>query len=167
MKEIDGRDKLMKTIQYVIKLLIYYNLITRKKKWIHLAAQLSMTRQINNLGNILHHLGRNSKYNLSKLNTMINAVSDDVYCLCRLGVLPKSFEYKAERVSAFCWFLGILEDVRSNFVEMCALEAEFKLSSRGQDKLRMSQISVLKLIMDGVFCGKIGYNTISCATKKY
>jgi hypothetical protein len=68
-----------------------------------------------------------------------------------VGVLAKSFEYKAERMSAFYWFLGTLKDVELNFEEMCALEAEFKSSSRGQDKLRMSQISVLKLIMDGVF----------------
>ncbi|KAI8881656.1 hypothetical protein K501DRAFT_252810 [Backusella circina FSU 941] len=154
LKEIDGRDKLMKFTQYMIKLFIYYNIITTtKKKWMQFAAQLSMTRQINNLGNILHHLSGKGQYNLSKLNTMINAISDDIYCLCRLGLLPKAFEYKAERVSAYCWFIGILEDLASNFEDMCELEAKFKLSSRGRDKLYISQISVLKLMMDGLFCG--------------
>ncbi|OBZ85350.1 hypothetical protein A0J61_06597 [Choanephora cucurbitarum] len=158
LKELDGRDKMMKVIQYFIKILLHYNLL-KSKQWSTLASQFSMTRKVLRLGNALPSLREMRPRHDSLWNTLIlsneavNAISDDVFCLYKLGFVGADIGYRSEMLSAYCWFAAILIDLRSAFhshAKLCAHKADDTLEQR--QKIFMAEVSIVKLMMDGIFC---------------
>lgn len=155
--DVDGRDKLMKIIQYVIKLSLYHR-VSSSKKWAALATQLSITRQFLCLGNALSDISvlqtavkKRDAFKIALLLIGIcNAISDDVYCLYRIGILSKKWGVYSEIISAHCWFISILNQVQIYYYSVCELEAK---NAHIQD-LRLAKVSLSKAIADLVFCGK-------------
>jgi hypothetical protein len=168
LKSIDGRDKSMKIIQYIIKILLYHNVVS-SKRWTCLATQFSITRQILCLGNAssdIHELFSPTTTRKSTafkkillINSISNAISDDIYCLYRIGILPKRWGDYSEVISAHCWFLSIMQSLRTNYIKMCQLEAENILGCGkdidDQENLRLAQVAVYKSMADFAFCGII------------
>ncbi|KAI8378905.1 peroxisomal biogenesis factor 11-domain-containing protein [Blakeslea trispora] len=158
LKELDGRDKMMKVIQYFIKILLHYNLV-KSKQWSTLASQFSMTRKVLRLGNALPSLREMRPRHDSVWNTLVlsneavNAISDDVFCLYKLGFVGSHLGHRSEMVAAYCWFFAILVDLRSAFQSHAKLshkKADDSLEHR--QKVFMAEVSLVKLTMDGIFC---------------
>lgn len=162
LKELDGRDKIMKIIQYFIKILLHYNLV-HAKHWSTITSHFSMTRKLLRLGTAIGPIRQFSPYKNSLSQTLIlsnaivNNISDDVFCLYKLGVIGSFLGDRSERLSAYCWFAGIIVDIRENLTSMITLQRSkndnLTLQERKQ-KLFVIEISVIKLLMDGIFCGK-------------
>ncbi|KAI7879127.1 hypothetical protein K492DRAFT_196221 [Lichtheimia hyalospora FSU 10163] len=155
LKELDGRDKSIKIIQYAFKILLHYNLVNRKK-WSSMVSSFSMTRKILRLGLAIGPCRKllleptPSLWNSCVLvNEIGNTVADDIYCLYKLGVVDGKLGKRAEIVSMYCWFLGIMHDLHENFQTLQQLKAN---KSDQQEKIFMTQISLSKLMMDGIFC---------------
>ncbi|KAG2200081.1 hypothetical protein INT47_007726 [Mucor saturninus] len=160
LKELDGRDKLMKIIQYFIKILLHYNLV-KAKHWSTITSHFSMTRKLLRLGSGLGPIRQFSplKSSLSETlilsNAIVNHISDDVFCLYKLGALGAYLGDRSERLSAYCWFAGILVDIRDNVNTMLALQHSKKSDlpvQERQQKIFVTEISIIKLLMDGIFC---------------
>ncbi|KAI7899166.1 uncharacterized protein BX663DRAFT_222315 [Cokeromyces recurvatus] len=141
LKHLDGREKSMKIIQYFLKVILLY----RPRPFIHnLTNQLSLTRQLLSLGTAIddfHSLQRQPT-NLFILNRIVNAIADDIYCLCRI-IQPrnKRLQHYAALIAAYCWFMSILVNL--------------KRQMREWSRDRMNKVTVLKSIADLVFCGKM------------
>ncbi|KAI7900122.1 Endomembrane protein 70-domain-containing protein [Cokeromyces recurvatus] len=139
LKHLDGREKSMKIIQYFLKVILLY----RPRPFIHnLTNQLSLTRQLLSLGTAIddfHSLQRQPT-NLFILNRIVNAIADDIYCLCRI-IQPrnKRLQHYAALIAAYCWFMSILVNL--------------KRQMREWSRDRMNKVTVLKSIADLVFCG--------------
>ncbi|KAI7880793.1 uncharacterized protein EV154DRAFT_523749 [Mucor mucedo] len=157
-KDLDGRDKCMKILQYVIKLLLYHR-VASPKKWSALATQLSITRQVLCLGNVLSDISvlnttvkkRESYKTALLLIDICNAISDDVYCLYRIGILSKKWGLYSEIISAHCWFISILNQVQTYYFNLCLLEGK---GAHPQDLL-LAKVNVAKAIADLIFCGNV------------
>ncbi|GAN05088.1 hypothetical protein MAM1_0081d04557 [Mucor ambiguus] len=161
LKDLDGRDKSMKIIQYIIKILLYHHSNIHQsahlKQLASLATQFSITRQVLCLGNASQDVKQlfSTKRGLSKqlllTNSIANAVSDDIYCLHRIGVLPqKAWGHYSEIISVHCWFLSIIVGLNRNFKSMCRAEVYGTLR-----ELRLAQITMCKSVADLLFCGKL------------
>lgn len=162
LKELDGRDKIMKIIQYFIKILLHYRLV-QAKHWSTITSHFSMTRKLLRLGTAIGPIRQFSpmKSSLSDTlilsNAIINHVSDDVFCLYKLGAVSAYLGDRSERLSAYCWFAGILVDIRENVMTMINLQQSKKSDlpvQERQQKIFVTEISIIKLLMDGIFCGK-------------
>ncbi|CAO3684190.1 unnamed protein product [Rhizopus microsporus] len=151
LKELDGRDKMMKTIQYFIKILLHYKLI-RAKHWSTMASQFSMTRKILRLGTAVgpfQEIEPKLNYRTAiLLNEIINGVSDDIFCFHKLGFVSTSIGTRAEIISAYCWFIGILNDIKDQVQSLKKLQR----NNGDKDKIFLAEISIIKLLMDAVFC---------------
>lgn len=166
LKELDGRDKLMKIIQYFIKILLHYHLV-KAKHWSTITSHFSMTRKLIRLGTALGPMREISplkgsiKDTIILSNAIVNAISDDVFCLYKLGVFGSYLGNRSEMVSAYCWFAGIFFDIKENVDAMKKLQ-QIKPTEKDDDlkleqtrhKIFMTEVSIIKLLMDGVFCGK-------------
>ncbi|CEP16689.1 hypothetical protein [Parasitella parasitica] len=158
LKDLDGRDKSMKIIQYIIKILLYHNSSHQSahlKQLTSLATQFSITRQVLCLGNAGEDIKQllETKTGLLKqfllVNNIANALADDVYCLYRIGVLPqKALGHYSEIISAHCWFASIIVALHKNFDSMCRTEVYGT-----QEELKLAQITLFKSIADFLFCG--------------
>lgn len=162
LKELDGRDKIMKIIQYFIKILLHYNLV-QAKHWSNITSHFSMTRKLLRLGTAIEPIRQLSPYKSSLSETLVlsnaivNHISDDVFCLYKLGVLGAYLGDRSERLSAYCWFAGILVDIRENVNAMVKLQHSKKTDltiEERKHKIFVTEISIIKLLMDGIFCGK-------------
>lgn len=162
LKELDGRDKIMKVLQYFIKILLHYNLV-HAKHWSTITSNFSMTRKLLRLGTAIGPIGRFSlaKNSLSETvvlsNAIVNNISDDVFCLYKLGVFGSYLGERSERLSAYCWFAGIFIDLRENMKSLLNLQknaSKLSLQER-KEKIFVTEISIIKLLMDGIFCGKL------------
>ncbi|KAI8988281.1 peroxisomal biogenesis factor 11-domain-containing protein [Mycotypha africana] len=175
LKDLDGRDKLMKIIQYFIKILLHYQLIrTGKKEWPStLASHFSLVRKILRLGTGIGPLKqlltaditsaminkKTSAVNIAiHINELVNNVSDDIYCLYKMGIVGSYLGAKTEVVSAYCWFMGILIDLRENITNFIQLRQKILVkqdnsTENDYKKLYLLQVSIVKLLMDGIFCG--------------
>ncbi|KAI8877971.1 hypothetical protein K501DRAFT_259482 [Backusella circina FSU 941] len=165
LKELDGRDKSMKIIQYFIKILLHYHLVSGKQ-WSTITSHFSMTRKLLRLGNFMgpyKELTTSSHLSLYDgivlLNAFINSVADDVFCYYKLGFCGKHLGARAERIAAYCWFAGIIFDLRENQASRKKIQKECKQKAVSaselialQDKLFVAEISKFKLLMDGIFC---------------
>ncbi|GAA5807855.1 hypothetical protein MFLAVUS_001234 [Mucor flavus] len=159
LKELDGRDKIMKVLQYFIKILLHYNLV-HAKHWSTITSNFSMTRKLLRLGTAIGPIGRFSlaKNSLSETvilsNAIVNNISDDVFCLYKLGVFGSYLGERSERLSAYCWFAGIFVDLRENMKSLLNLQknaSKLSLQER-KEKIFVTEISIIKLLMDGIFC---------------
>lgn len=164
LKELDGRDKIMKIIQYFIKILLHYKLVNAKH-FSTITSHFSMTRKLLRLGTAigpireLAPLKNSIPSTLITLNALVNNVSDDVFCLYKLGVFGSKLGAISERISAYCWFAGILIDLREGAENMSKLQAKAAIdrdekNAELKQKIYVAEISIIKLLMDAVFCGK-------------
>ncbi|KAI7904252.1 peroxisomal biogenesis factor 11-domain-containing protein [Cokeromyces recurvatus] len=159
LKELDGRDKLMKTIQYFIKILLHYKM-ARAKHWSSLTSHLSMTRKLIRLGTAMDSIRELSplKHSLFEtivnLNAIINSISDDIFCFYKLGILGSYLGNQSEKISAYCWFASILIDIRENVLSLNRLQNKkiVKDESELRQKIFITEVSIIKLLMDAVFC---------------
>lgn len=176
LKELDGRDKLMKIIQYFIKILLHYKLV-KAKHWSTITSNFSMTRKLLRLGTAigpireLSPLKNSIPSTLITLNALVNNISDDVFCLYKLGVFGSYLGEKSERLSAYCWFAGILIDLREGAINMSKLQAKSskdndEKSTELKQKIYVAEISIIKLLMDAIFCGKF-YFSNKCIDTNY
>lgn len=165
LKDIDGKDKTMKIIQYFIKILLHYKLVNAKY-WSTITSHFSMTRKILRLGNAVGPLNELSEdkhlkplEKISLYNDLINTISDDVFCLYKLGVFGEYLGKKSEVIAAYCWFLGIIFDMKNN-LKSYKKQQQQVAKTQGKDKqdllfkVYVTEISIVKLLMDGIFCGK-------------
>ncbi|CEP13123.1 hypothetical protein [Parasitella parasitica] len=161
LKELDGRDKLMKIIQYFIKILLHYKL-AKAKHWSAITSHFSMTRKLLRFGTAigpikeLSLLKNTIPSTLITLNAIVNSISDDVFCLHKLGLFGSYVGATSEKISAYCWFAGILVDLREGALNMSALKAKSseaeKPDTQLAQKIHIAEISIIKLLMDAVFC---------------
>lgn len=156
LKELDGRDKSIKVIQYAFKILLHHGLVN-PKHWSSMVSSFSLTRKILRLGLAIGPTRKllleptPSLWNSCVLvNEIGNTVADDIYCLYKLGVVNSKLGKRAEVISMYCWFLGIMHDLHENYQTLQQLKAK---GSDQQEKIFMTQISLSKLMMDGIFCG--------------
>lgn len=163
ISELEGRDKSIKIIQYAFKILLHYSLVD-KKRWSSMVSHFSQTRKILRLG---HWVGTVQEMKQTKLNDIVswcillntfsNEMGDDIFCLYKMGVVDPWIGKKAEKISIYCWFFGILNDLRSNFISLQKLKNQQKQEKDKKDlqfqqKLFLAHVSCVKLIMDGIFC---------------
>ncbi|KAI9322408.1 peroxisomal biogenesis factor 11 [Dichotomocladium elegans] len=155
LKELDGRDKTIKIIQYAFKILLYYKLVN-PKRWAAMVSQFSMTRKILRLGlfvgparALLFEPALPLWQKSVMLNEFSNMVGDDLFCLYKLGVVSPSVGKRAEVIAIYCWFLGILNDLAENYKTLHGLRTKEKPD---QEKVFNTQISIVKLTMDCIFC---------------
>ncbi|GAN08457.1 conserved hypothetical protein [Mucor ambiguus] len=162
LKELDGRDKIMKIIQYFIKILLHYKLV-KAKHFSTITSHFSMTRKLLRLGTAigpireLSPLKNTIPSTLITLNALVNNISDDVFCLYKLGVFGSRLGAISERISAYCWFAGILIDLREGAINMSKLQTKAAIgkdeeSTELKQKIHVAEISIIKLLMDAVFC---------------
>ncbi|KAI9497950.1 peroxisomal biogenesis factor 11-domain-containing protein [Zychaea mexicana] len=156
LKELDGRDKSIKFFQYLFKILLHYKLV-HAKTWSPMVSQFSMTRKILRLGLFIaparQLLYDNNKTDLVAscflLNELGNTVADDIFCLYKLGLVSSKLGKQAEVVACYCWFAGILHDVHENWMTLRQLRQKQVVDD---EKMFNTQLSIVKLSMDGVFC---------------
>lgn len=147
IKTYDGRDKSIKIIQYLFKILLHHKLADAKR-WSAMVSQFSMTRKILRLGVFLgpaQQLQSASSVweTIVLLNECSNNVADDIYCLYKMGLVGPRLGKRAEEIAYYCWFAAICVD----------LEAAWKKYQKSKSPVDLA--SVGKLSMDGMFCGKV------------
>lgn len=230
----DGRDKALKLVQYIVKFFLWSYLDARKKHHselhghLHaLASHFSTTRKIIRLGHVVEPYGELVDFaSLPSLSTtaprrervfralaavycalaLAQDVSDDVYCLAKIGAIPRHLAKQAESWSIKLWFVAIWLDVHKNLwdtwlvhekmqrlkheinerekrrrarkedqkdeeLSYDVIEFDFELERREkEDEERMRekmfwlQLSLVKLLMDGAFCGEF-LTLFSCRMK--
>ncbi|ORY92309.1 hypothetical protein BCR43DRAFT_566524 [Syncephalastrum racemosum] len=149
IKELDGRDKGIKVLQYLFKILLHYRLVNAAR-WKTMVSQFSMTRKILRLGSSIAPIreladGASFWKSVVLVNEIGNGVADDVYCFYKLGVVSSKIGNQAEWIAIYCWFAAILHDIRANV-------AQLQKCRDDPEKYFMTQVSIAKLSMDGVFC---------------
>lgn len=171
---MDGRDKSIKLVQYSAKVILWAYLsrvdatATTKSATLrlkNLASSFSTTRKIIRLGHVIepyaaftelcsskHVLPSNSVdeslHRLAILNSiigMVQDISDDLYCLCKIGVLrSKRISDGSEVVSAYLWLVGIWLDLHENWW------AKRRVRQRLSELVRQSKQTVQAVSQAGV-----------------
>lgn len=85
------------------------------------------------------------------LNELSNDVADDIYCLFKLGLVGPRLGKRAEVVAYYCWFAAILHDLRTQLITLRRISST---KNNDPEKRWMTQVTIAKLTMDGIFCGK-------------
>ncbi|KAI8909065.1 peroxisomal biogenesis factor 11 [Gorgonomyces haynaldii] len=177
----DGRDKILKVLQYTSKVLLWAYL---KKGTLHdksskLASQLSITRKCIRLFHWLEpiqeiidiagdfsidpKLTRHAQsvkllQPLSAINGIVNDLSDDIICIGKIGLLDKQWVTKATPISDRCWFISIFLDVNEAVYGLRVAEEKLKLEKDPKkqkqiaDKIYYQKVSLTKLMCDFIFC---------------
>ncbi|KAI9485336.1 MAG: hypothetical protein EXX96DRAFT_5362 [Benjaminiella poitrasii] len=139
LKDLDGREKLMKIAQYFLKVIFLYR---PRHSLANLVTQLSLTRQVLCLGTVVNDLRILCKHptNILVINCVVNALADDIYCLCRI-IQPKNkrWQHYSAQVSTYCWFLSILVNLKKQV--------------KYWKKNWIAKLTLLKLFADLIFCG--------------
>jgi hypothetical protein len=171
----DGRDKVMKVIQYGCKILLWKVYLSKSVEQDRLKAisnHFSLVRKVLRLARCLE--GVNEAVQISKdwrfdsvsaklapLNvalSILNDISDDLICLSKLGVISKEWVDWCDPISARLWFITILIDIHGNFVDTAELikrrneERSNEMRIQLRQKIFMSNVSLFKLLADLVFC---------------
>jgi len=90
-------------------------------------------------------------------------IFDDLYCLGKIGVLDKSVARRAEPIAIKLWFISIVLDIHEIIYRIWAInektnKSKGKLSENDLEKLKDKNywlyVSLVKLSMDFLFCGK-------------
>ncbi|KAJ3304951.1 hypothetical protein HDV03_002181 [Kappamyces sp. JEL0829] len=171
----DGRDKVLKCLQYGAKVLLWAVLLskspaqTRAKQ---LSSHFSLVRKVIRLGHFLEPLNDGLELckepgfdtlaqRLAPLNVVIgivNDVSDDIICLCKMGVLDKPWLERCTPISDRLWYTSIFIDIHANLTDTLKLQEKTRLESDAaarkklEDKVFMARVSLAKLLADYVFC---------------
>ncbi|KAI8340345.1 peroxisomal biogenesis factor 11-domain-containing protein [Chlamydoabsidia padenii] len=174
ISDLEGRDKSIKIIQYAFKILLHYRWVNAKR-WSTMVSHFSQTRKILRVGHGLgtfremialystqqqqHPLRMLAKW-CALFITFGNELADDLFCFYKMGVFGPSIGKKAEKVSIYCWFLGIFIDLKSNIMSLHSLlqqqrknkDISMEEQQLNQQKIFLAQVSCTKLMMDGIFC---------------
>ncbi|KAI9258102.1 peroxisomal biogenesis factor 11 [Phascolomyces articulosus] len=163
LKELDGRDKSIKFVQYLFKILLHYKLV-HAKTWSPMVSNFSMTRKILRLGLFIAPV-RELTFSRPDLmtscfliNEVGNTLADDIFCFYKMGLVGNQLGKKAEVIAIYCWFAGILRDFSENLMTLQHLRRQQEQKGGDEDhtlheKVFTTQLSIVKLTMDGVFCG--------------
>ncbi|KAI8890440.1 hypothetical protein K501DRAFT_168616 [Backusella circina FSU 941] len=162
--ELDGRDKMMKMTQYFIKILLHYNIVFTKH-WSLVTNQLSMTRKLLRIGNVFHSYYRItdetplSIYDTFILcNTIINQISDDIFCFYKLDLVNSYWGLRAELLASYCWLTNSVLDIWKNKNTSKSYRAELTREhsddeiNRLKEDIFLNNILLVKLFMDAIFC---------------
>ena len=159
LKELDGRDKSVKIVQYLFKILLHYKLV-HAKTWSPMVSNFSMTRKCLRLG-LFMGPARQLLFNKNDaittfflVNEFGNDMADDLFLLHKMGLVGPKIGKHAELVAYYCWFTGILHDLHENCMTLRQLHAK---EITDEEKVFTTQLSIVKLTMDGVFCGTYAY----------
>ncbi|KAI8136665.1 hypothetical protein BJV82DRAFT_526745 [Fennellomyces sp. T-0311] len=154
LKELDGRDKSVKIIQYLFKILLHHKLV-HGKTWSPMVSNFSMTRKVLRLG-LFMGPARQLLFNKHDIITTVflvnefgNDMADDLFLLYKMGLVGPKIGKHAELVAYYCWFTGILHDLHENYMTLRQLRAKEIVD---EEKVFTTQLSMVKLTMDGVFC---------------
>ncbi|CAO3591191.1 unnamed protein product [Absidia cylindrospora] len=176
ISDLEGRDKSIKIIQYAFKILLHYRWVDTKR-WSTMVSHFSQTRKLLRVGHCvgtvhdmmdsysssspqkrpLHFLATWCTFAI----TLGNEVADDLFCFYKMGVFGPSIGKKAEKVSIYCWFLGILIDLRSNLMSLNLLQKQQQQHNQTSStddheaqfqKILLARVSCTKLMLDGIFC---------------
>lgn len=167
----DGRDKLMKVIQYTAKFLLWKYPSTdseMKSKAKIISSQFSTIRKVIRLAHFLEPLNegydimRSAKYattaeKLAPLGAIIgicNDISDDLICLSKIGLIAKEHSKRLTPISDRLWLFSIFIDIQANLEATNKLIStqDFKKDPKAIQKVYLNRISLAKLISDLIFC---------------
>ncbi|EPZ31338.1 hypothetical protein O9G_000983 [Rozella allomycis CSF55] len=171
--QTEGRDKIMKIVQYLAKLRILFH-VKQESKLKILVSNLSQTRKILRLVHFVEPLKefkqilqkdtgyKNTEDRIQLVNALVsilNDISDDIVCLGKMSLIKdKIILRKAERFSALAWFLCIHIDLFENMKSLSRSYQDLQNSEdesvKGKEiaKLKMQLISFTKLLFDFGFC---------------
>jgi hypothetical protein len=171
----DGRDKSLKVVQYVLKVLLWLRWTRDLQLSKSLVTQLSLSRRLIRLAHVLEPLSDvqgviSSRHLPQTLNvgaSLLSDLADDILCFGKLGILGDSWTRRAGLLSDRAWLLTILLDLvaaqdslsrlshalshASPSTETLDSDLEKKRESLKQ-KLFLQRISIAKLYADLVFC---------------
>ncbi len=156
LKVADNKDKLLKVLQYICKLLVVSKFSLRLADMKSFASTLSLSRKLGRLGNWLsaleelHELSKEENlsfdwalHTISAASSLGNDLLDDWICLQKGQFLLKQpYLEKLDHWSTRLWFLNVSIDLHF------ALK---KLKSEKEKKLDAS-LAVAKLGCDWLFC---------------
>ncbi|KAI9319289.1 hypothetical protein BX666DRAFT_1854757 [Dichotomocladium elegans] len=159
LKDLDGRDKSIKIVQYLLKILIHHDRV-QKRRWASTVSSCSMTRKILRLGlglgparQLLYERERLSfRESCLLVNEMGNTIADDLVCLYKLRLVPASVGRQSEIIANYCWLVGIANTLADTFVALQELKTMEKID---HEKIFMTRVSIAKLSMDGIFFSDI------------
>lgn len=145
LNDKDGKDKSFKIIQYTGRLLLmtYFDGRSKPRQLESLISQLSQFRKIIRLGNWLtgaRHLYLHKDIDILELVELYTEIFDDIYCLGRMGVLPKELGHRADFHANIGWFLSVL------------IQLQAKCGSYSKTG-KFDTASTVKLLCDMVFSG--------------
>lgn len=145
LNDKDGKDKSFKIIQYTGRLLsmTYFDGKPKPRQLESLISQFSQFRKIIRLGNwlaIARHLYLHKKIEILELVDLYTEISDDIYCLGRMGVLSKNLGHRADFHANIGWFLSVV----------LQLQAKLDLYVKSG---KLDIASMVKLLCDMVFSG--------------
>jgi hypothetical protein len=157
LKVTDNKDKLLKILQYICKLLVVGKFSLRLADMKSFAATLSLARKLGRLGNWvpaveeLYELSKEKRFSIdwslrtiSVLASFSNDLLDDWICLQRGRLLVKQpFLEKLDHWSTRLWFLNVSIDLHF------ALK---KLMKAEKDKKSDASLAAAKLSCDWLFC---------------
>jgi Peroxisomal biogenesis factor 11 (PEX11) len=167
----DGRDKILKVIQYFTKSLLWIKK-SQNKSLAQLVYHLSMARKairllhfldpfLEFIENISTSTQRTSLQDqlkpLGSALGIVNDISDDIICFGKMGVIDKQWVTRCTPISDRLWFLSIFIDIHSAVLSVLKIKKAASVPEKAQDpalkqKLLLARISVIKLFGDLLFC---------------
>lgn len=167
----DGRDKLMKVVQYLAKLYIWLNQSNARIKSKSLASNLSTVRKVIRIGHFLDPITALIDSRSEKLVTLVqrlaplghsigivNDMADDLICFIKLGLVGKHWLSLLTPLSDRLWYSGIFIDIHANVSDTHLLirkyekEEDPKTKSKLLSKISIARVSLAKLLADFAFC---------------
>ncbi|KAJ3299292.1 hypothetical protein HK104_009411 [Borealophlyctis nickersoniae] len=178
----DGRDKILKIVQYSLKTVLWYRAAAAAKnpKADKVISQFSLTRKIirlNNWANSIAEMDELLRDNLGITKGMtreerarralvffgaavglVNGLADDVICYGKLGLVGKRWVDLATPLADQCWYITIFIDVYENVQTTAKMNLKLAESTDAQQrraikaKIDLQNVSLVKLMADFVFC---------------
>lgn len=186
----DGRDKILKIIQYSLKFLLWAYLKAGliRTKYAGIASQLSLTRKLIRLGHWLEpivtlvdlstqssktSLSRNAQLlkSLAPLNAyvaILNDVADDIICLGKLNLLSSQWTGKASLISDRCWFFSIFIDMHELLSDYSTMTQKYYVSRKNREipatslPTSFSQESEMKALCQKIEMQRVSIAKLSC-----
>lgn len=179
----DGRDKVLKVLQYTAKVLLWGVLKDPKDvlydKSKKLSTHFSIARKIVRLGHWLepfndtldlYQQGLGIKSNmpaseqtarllapLNAVNSIVNDLLDDIICLGKLGLLDKKWVEWASPLSDRCWFASLFIDIHENVLNTTKIVQKLEIAPN-----EMRGELVQKLFLQRVSLAKLGCDFVFC-----
>lgn len=159
LKVTDNKDKLLKVLQYVCKLLVVSKVSARTGDFKSFASTLSLARKLGRLGNWLpaiqevHELSQEQEFTLesalkfiSALTSLGNDLLDDWICLQKGRLLTKQPYLDAlDNWSTRLWFVNVSIDLHFAIKKL-------KKATNDQKSQLDPALAVAKLGCDWLFC---------------